>query len=166
MKRQHRQHDGGCQQRPIACQRFRRQRLAHTKAAAIDAHAFAERLAGNIKAHAFYAVRADNTVAPPRPDDPDVIPAWFDADPEPLRKALKPGGVLNISAEGVSLRFPLPRLAAVIAAAIDGKRTLQAIFETVAAKAGPLERPAFMTQFAALYATLHGAGKLFLRLPA
>ena len=132
----------------------------------IERAAFAERLAGNIKAHAFYAVRADNEVEPPRPDDPAAVPVWFDADPEPLRKALKPGGVLNISAEGVSLRFPLPRLAVAIAASIDGERTLQAIFETVAAKAGPLDRPAFMAQFAALYATLHGAGKLFLRLPA
>jgi SAM-dependent methyltransferase len=128
--------------------------------------AFAERLAGNIKTHAFYVVRAGNAVQPPRPDDPHAIPVWFDADPGPLRKALKPGGVLTISAEGLSLRFPLPRLAAAIAAAIDGKRSLQEISGAVAEKAGPLEWPAFSAQFTALHATLHGAGKLFLRLPA
>ena len=128
--------------------------------------AFAERLAGNIKSHAFYVVRAGNAVEPPRPDDPAAVPVWFDADPEPLRKTLKPGGVLNISAEGVSLRFPLPRLAVAIASAIDGKRSVKAIYEAVAEKAGPLDWPAFIAQFAALYATLHGAGKLLLRLPA
>jgi SAM-dependent methyltransferase len=132
----------------------------------IERAAFAERVAGNIKAHAFYVVRAGNAVQPPRPDDPNAIPVWFDADPEPLRKALKPGGVLNISAEGISLRFPLPRLATAIASAIDGKRNLRAISDAVAAKAGPLDWPAFIMQFAALYATLNGAGKLFLRLPA
>ena len=36
----------------------------------------------------------------------------------------------------------------------------------VAQKAGPLDWPAFIAQFASLYAALHGAGKLFLRLPA
>ena len=128
--------------------------------------AFAERLAGNIKSHAFYVVRAGNAVEPPRPDDPTAVPVWFDADPEPLRKTLKPGGVLNISADGVSLRFPLPRLAVAIASAIDGKRSVEAIYEAVAEKAGPLGWPAFIAQFAALYATLHGAGKLLLRLPA
>jgi SAM-dependent methyltransferase len=130
---------------------------------AIARAAFAERLAGNIKTHPFYVVRAGNTVAPPRPDDPAAIPIWFDADPEPLRKALKPGGVLTVSAEGVSLRFPLPRLAVAIAAAIDGTRPLQAIFGLVAEKAGALDWPAFSAQFGVLYAALHGAGKLFLR---
>lgn len=129
---------------------------------AIERAAFAERLAGNMKTHAFYVVRADNPVAPPRPD-PDTVPVWFDADPEPLRKALKPGGVLTLSVEGVSVRFPLPRLATVIAAAIDGRRTLDEVRAAAAAKAGPLEWPAFLAQFEPLYAALHGSGKLFLR---
>ena len=64
--------------------------------------AFAESLAGNIKSHAFYVVRAGNAVEPPRPDDPTAVPVWSDADPAPLRKTLKPGGVLNISAEGAA----------------------------------------------------------------
>jgi SAM-dependent methyltransferase len=131
----------------------------------IERAAFAERLSGNIKAHAFYVVRADNPVQPPRPDDRNAVPVWFDADPEPLRRTLKPGGVMNVSAEGISLRFPLPRLATAIAVAIDGTRTLADIHGVVAEKAGPLDWPAFAQQFTALHATLHGAGKLFLRLP-
>lgn len=129
---------------------------------AIERAAFAERLAGNMKTHAFYAVRTSNPVAPPRPE-PAAIPVWFDADPEPLRKALKPGGVLTLSVEGVSVRFPLPRLATVIAAAIDGRRTLDEVRAIAAAKAGALDWPAFLAQFEPLYAALHGSGKLFLR---
>jgi SAM-dependent methyltransferase len=128
---------------------------------AIERAAFAERLAGNIKAHVFYAVDAKNDVAPPRPDDPQAIPVWFDTDPVPLRKALT-GSTLSVSAEGTALRFPLPPLAAAIAAQIDGRRTLRAIHEAVAAKAA-LDWAAFGRQFVLLYAALHGAGKLLLR---
>ena len=123
---------------------------------------FAERLAGNMKAHVFYAVDAKNAVSPPQPDDPDAVPVWFDADPAPARKALG-GNTLTVSAEGLTFRFPLPPLASAMAAQIDGHRSLRAIHETVAAKAGPLDWAAFSRQFALLYAALHGAGKLLLR---
>jgi hypothetical protein len=129
----------------------------------LERAAFAERLAGNMKSHAFYVVRADNPITPPEPASPEAIPVWFDPDPAPLRKALKPGGVLTVSVEGVSVRFALPRLAAVIAEAIDGRRTLRDIHAAVAAKAGPLDWPAFVAQFQPLYAALHGSGKLLLR---
>ncbi len=130
----------------------------------VERAAFAERLAGNMKTHAFYVVRTKNPVMPPRPDA-QAVPVWFDADPEPLRKALKPGGVLTLSVEGASVRFPLPRLAAAIATAIDGRRTLDEVRIAAAAKAGSLEWPAFLAQFEPLYAALHGSGKLFLRQP-
>lgn len=129
----------------------------------LERAAFAERLAGNIKAHVFYVVDARHAVNPPRADDPQAVPVWFDADPAPLRKALG-GPMLTVTAEGTTFRFAMPPLAAAIAAQIDGRRTLQEIHEAVAAKAGPLDWPAFGRQFAQLYAALHGAGKLLLRL--
>jgi SAM-dependent methyltransferase len=129
----------------------------------LERAAFAERLAGNMKAHVFYAVDAKNAVAPPQPDDPQAIPVWFDADPAPALKALG-GATLTVSAEGLTFRFPLPPLAAAMAAQIDGQRPLRDIHATVAAKAGPLDWAAFSRQFALLYAALHGAGKLLLRL--
>ena len=138
-------------------------RLAHLQP--IERAAFAERLAGNIKTHVFYVVEAANAVAPPRPDDPRAIPVWFDADPAPLRKAMG-GGMLSVTADGISLRFPLPPLASAVAAQIDGQRSLHDIHAAIAAKAGPLDWAAFSRQFALLYAALHGAGKLMLRLPA
>jgi SAM-dependent methyltransferase len=133
-------------------------------AAPIQRAAFAERLAGNIKTHAFYVVDSDNAVVPPRADDPRAIPVWFDADPTPFRKALG-GTVLSVSIDGITLRFPLPPLAAAIAAQVDGQQPLERIHEAVAAKAGPLDWAAFSRQFAMLYAALHGTGKLLLRLP-
>jgi SAM-dependent methyltransferase len=128
----------------------------------LDRAAFAERLAGNMKAHVFYAVDATNAVAPPQPDDPQAVPVWFDTDPGPARKALG-GATLQISAEGLTFRFPLPPLAAAMAAQIDGQRSLRDIHEAVVAKSGPLDWAAFSRQFALLYAALHGAGKLLLR---
>ncbi|HEX6979785.1 MAG TPA: class I SAM-dependent methyltransferase [Alphaproteobacteria bacterium] len=125
--------------------------------------AFAERLAGNIKAHVFYAVRAENPVTAPRPDTPDLVPVLFDASPEQLARGLKPGGMLTVSAEGLSLRFPLPRLAPAICGLIDGTRTLDEIRAALATKAGPLDWPAFAAEFASLFAALNGSGKLFLR---
>ena len=128
----------------------------------VERAAFAERLAGNMKAHVFYVVDARNAVSPPQPDDPQAVPVWFDADPASARKALG-SATLTVSAEGLAFRFPLPPLAAAIAAQIDGQRPLRDIHEAVAAKAGPLDWAAFSRQFALLYAALHGAGKLLLR---
>jgi hypothetical protein len=130
----------------------------------VERAAFAERLAGNMKAHVVYVVDAKNTVSPPKADDPRAIPVWFDADPEPLHKALG-GTALTVSADGIALRFPLPPLAGAIAAQIDGQRPLRDVHAAIAAKAGPLDWAAFSRQFAPLYAALHGAGKLLLRLP-
>ena len=130
----------------------------------IERAAFAERLAGNIKTHAFYVVATGNAVAPPRADDPQAVPVWFDADPA-LRKALG-SAALGLSIDGITLRFPLPPLAAAIAAQVDGSRPLREVHAAVAANAGPLDWAGFSRQFATLYLALHGAGKLFLRRPA
>jgi SAM-dependent methyltransferase len=128
----------------------------------IERAAFAERLAGNIKAHVFYVVEAQNAVTPLRPDDPQAVPVWFDRDPGPLRKVIR-GAILTLTNEGTALRFPLPPLAVAIAAQIDGTRTLNAIHACLAETAGVTDWAAFSRQFGLLYAALHGAGKLLLR---
>ena len=128
----------------------------------LERAAFAERLAGNIKAHVFYVVEAANAVGPPRADDPNAIPVWFDADPAPLRKALS-GTALGVAIDGITLRFPLPPLASAIAAQIDGQRSLRDVHAALDARAG-LDWAAFSRQFGLLYAALHGSAKLLLRL--
>ena len=128
--------------------------------------AFAERLSGNMKTHVFYAVRADNPAEPPLPDAPEAVPVLFDTDAGVLARGLKPGGMLTISAEGLSLKLPLPRLAPAIAALIDGTRSLDEIRRIVESKTGTLPWPIFKAEFDRLYGALHGAGKLFLRFPA
>lgn len=140
-----------------------RKRLNALPAAARPA--FAERLAGNMKTHVFYVVRRDNPVSPPRPV-PEAIPVLFDAEPEPLARGLAAGDSFAATIDGCTLRFPLPRLAPAIVRLVDGRRSLTAIRADLAAAVGPLDPAAFDAAFAALYAALHGTGKLFLRLPA
>ncbi len=128
--------------------------------------AIAENIAGNIKAHVVYVVPWDNAIEPPSFDDPEVVPVPFDADISALARGLRPGGVMTVAAEGLNLRFALPRLGPVMAELIDGKRTLGAIHEAVANRAGALTWTEFAAQFARLFAALHGAGKLYLHRPA
>ncbi len=123
----------------------------------------AEALAGNLKAHVFYAVKKANPVAPPRPDRRDLVPVLSDLSADALARGLKPSGVLSIDADGLTLRLPLPRLAPAIAGLIDGRRTLAEIEKALKLRVATLAPEEFLAEFARLYDALHGAGKLFLR---
>ncbi len=123
----------------------------------------AEALAGNLKAHVFYAVRKANPVVPPRPDGRDFVPVLRDLSADALARGLKPGGVLSIDADGLTLRLPLPRLAPAIAGLIDGRRSLGDIEQALARRVTTLTPEEFRAEFTRLYEALHGAGKLFLR---
>ncbi|MBI3452350.1 MAG: class I SAM-dependent methyltransferase [Rhodospirillales bacterium] len=127
--------------------------------------AFAEDLAGNMKTHVAYLVRATNPTAPPQPGNPDAIPILCDTSAEALAKSLKPGGTLGASIEGLTLRFPLPPLAPAIAGLIDGRRSLADIRAVLVERLGTLAEDDFMRQFRLLHAALNGIGKLFLRRP-
>jgi SAM-dependent methyltransferase len=130
-----------------------------------DRPALAEELAGDIKAHAFYAVRmedAERAVA--RPDDPQMVPVLRDLDGPAFARSFRPGQAVTASFAGKTHRFPLPPLAGAMLARIDGTRDLGTIHAELAADRSDLDWPAFHRQFATLFATLNGLGKLHLRL--
>lgn len=133
--------------------------------------AFAELLAGNMKTHIVYAVRADNpdnTLA--APDSPAAVPVLRDADDTALAAQLKPGMSLNVTADGLKLSLPLPPLAGPILSRVDGKRSLDAIHRDLADRIGPdgppLDWIAFKTQFDQLYGVFYGLNRMFIRKPA
>jgi hypothetical protein len=133
----------------------------------LDRAAFAERLAGNMKTHVVYAVpkqRADGAVA--APDGADAVPVFRQLDGPTVGRGLRPGRPLVADDGGISFRFPLPRLAAAIAARIDGQRSLGAIHERLRAEVdGGLDWPAFKAQFDRFYAAFNGLNHLLIRRP-
>ncbi len=133
--------------------------------APLDKAAAAEDIAGNIKSHTFYVVRADNAVAPPSPDRREAIPVPFNVDLPAMAKGMKPGGALSASIDGLQFSFALPRRAPAIAALIDGKRDLGAIHDAMAATSPGFTWDDFVAEFGAFFASLHALGKLMLRLP-
>jgi SAM-dependent methyltransferase len=127
--------------------------------------ALAEDLAGNVKSHAFYVVRAGNATAPPAPDSLDLVPVVANADAGEMARRLQPGGVLTATVDGLPFRLPLPRLGPAILGAIDGRRSLRAIHAALAARDARLDEARFMAEFRALHDSLHALGKLMLRHP-
>jgi SAM-dependent methyltransferase len=130
--------------------------------------AFAELLAGNIKTHIVYAVRADNdadTLAAPH--SPACIPLLRDGEGGELARQFKPGMSLAINADGVKISLALPPLAREILARIDGRRSLKQIHAAIAAEDKPgLDWIAFKNQFDQLYGTFYGVGRMFIRTAA
>ncbi len=126
--------------------------------------ALAELVAGNIRKHVFYAVRAGDpgpNVA--SPDDLDMIPVAPDLDGPGLAKSMKPGAAMTATIDGHTFRFPMPRLAAAMVSRIDGRRSLREVFGELRELDGSLDEDGFGKQFAQLYAALNGMGRLFLR---
>ena len=127
--------------------------------------AFAELLAGNIKTHVFYVVKADNpadTVA--RADAPDAVPVPVGLETV-ARDAVHSRSIATVL-DGLRLSLPLPGYAGPMLAAIDGRRTLAQIHDAVrAAAAPPPDWPAFKRAFDELFAILNGMNLLFLRRP-
>ena len=114
------------------------------------------------KAKRYYVVKKVNpgpSVAVPHDG---VVPHLKDTDGETLARGIKPGGTLSATVDGLTLRFPLPRLAAAMVARMDGERTIGGIFEALREADGNLERDTFDKQFAQLYAALNGIGTLYL----
>ena len=136
-----------------------RKRLAGL--APLERAAAAELLCGNLTKHVFYAVpagRPDPVVA--APDSPDAVPILRDERLRALR-----GEALTAKADGLTLRLPLPRLAAAILSRIDGRRTLGAIHAELRAADAGLDWPRFREQSDRLYAALNGINKLVIAYP-
>lgn len=128
---------------------------------------FAELLTGSIKAHAFYAVRAEGAgAALARPDDAAMVPVPREVDMAAVARDLARGQTATVDLGGVSRAFPLPRLAAPVARLIDGRRDLTAIHAALGQGGTPADWFTFKAAFDALYRVLNGIGKLFLYRPA
>ena len=139
------------------------------RAAALDARgqaALAENLAGNIKSHAFYVVRADNDVTMPAPASLDLIPVAAGIEPAQLAKGLGSSGAITATVDGLPFRLKLPRLASAILTRIDGRSSLRMIHGQLAAQDSRLDEAVFLAQFAEFFESLNGLGKIMLRHPA
>lgn len=128
--------------------------------------AFAERLAGNIRKHVLYTVKAgtrEDRIA--LPEAPETVPLLFDLDRPALARAVQRDLTLKADFDGLALRFPLPRLAPAILQRIDGRRSLGAIFDALQGLDARLDWPAFLAQFRETFAAFGGINRMFLRLP-
>lgn len=132
----------------------------------LDRSAFAENLAGTLRKHVVYAVKASHP-GPCVADSTDhtLAPVWRDAADAALGRTLRPGAALTANRDGVAFRFPLPPLAGAILTRIDGHRSIAAIREDVMVANTSLPEAAFTAQFAQTFAAVNGIGKLFLRQP-
>ncbi len=126
--------------------------------------AFAERLAGNIRKHVFYAVPAErgDTVARPTPE---AVPVPRDLDPQEFARGAGPSPGIRVDFDRLTLRFALPARTAAIMARIDGRRSLDAIFTELEGQDSGLARQTLETQFDQLFRVLNGINKLYLRYP-
>jgi SAM-dependent methyltransferase len=128
----------------------------------IDRCAFAERLAGNLRKHICYVVKAGNPVRPLAADEPTAVPVLRDADAAALSRAIGPGGSLTANVDGHVFRKPMPALAGAIIARVDGRRSLGAIFEDMRTIDPALTWTKFDADTRVVVDGLNGLGKLYL----
>jgi SAM-dependent methyltransferase len=129
-----------------------------------ERQAIAECIAGNLKVHVAYAVRAARAAAAAAaPDGPTVRPRLTRRDGEALTRALLPGPAIGAQIDGLTVRFALPRRAVPMLRLIDGRRSLAQIHAALAAEEpGGLSWDAFKADFDRLYAVLNGINLMFL----
>ena len=125
--------------------------------------AFAEQLAGNLKRHTVYLVRTERAGASvARPDD-GMVPV-LRAGSGALAESLKGRGTLKVSIDGLEVRLQVPPHSAEILAAVDGKRTIAEIRQTVGGTVEALKDPsAFGAAFERVYNTFNKLNRLLLR---
>ena len=124
--------------------------------------AFAERLAGNLRTHVFYATRAGfDTVA--RPEDSLAIPVLREMEAPKLAAGLQPGTPLVANLDGFPWRAQLPALAARIIGQIDGRRSVAEIYTAMGVQGSLPRWEEFHEQFEDLYLKLNGVNHLLLR---
>jgi hypothetical protein len=127
--------------------------------------AFGELLAGNMKKHVFYAVRADNPVALPAPDDPAVVPVLLDMTPEEAATQIPPGGTVTRSRNGLQYSLAVPPLARAIVQRCDGQKNLSDIYDDIRQVRSDLEWTTFKNQFDDFYDTMHAINRMVLQVP-
>ena len=126
---------------------------------ATERWALAERLAGNVKAHVFYAAPAARETTVAKPTTPQAIPVLHRLDPAALAATIAKRGRLRFSADGLTVERGVDRSLAPIAALIDGRRDLGAIQSGLRGAIGS-DWMRFAAAFAKLYAPLDGFNAL------
>ena len=123
--------------------------------------ALAEALAGNLRKHIAYAVRADHP-GPTAPTlSPEAVPVWRDPETKSLFHAMPAGAkTLPLTIDGLQLGLPLPEGAAEIVRLIDGKRSLDKIRRQLPDRP---DKAAFKARFEGLWGPLNGFSKLFVK---
>ena len=116
--------------------------------------ALGERLVSNIKVHAFYAraAGAPESVAEP---GPDMVPCLIGVSGAALAKSIHDTGMIRGDFDGIGFQRRLPREAAGILVAMDGRRTLAEIGTSMG---WPAKQ--FAQLFGALYQPLNNFGLL------
>lgn len=128
--------------------------------------ACAEALAGNIRKHIVYLLRAEEEREPiARPDGPEAVPLLHNLDGPRLAKSLGWNPVMTAGLDGLKLRLPLPPLAAALLARIDGKSDLAALHAALQAQNPGLDWDGFKLQFDRLYAVLNGLNHMLIAKP-
>lgn len=131
----------------------------------IERCALAELLAGNLKSHVFYAVKAGRgRQAVARPDGSRAVPTLRESEGPALARELQKGARLAVDFDGVKVRYALPTLAPAILRATDGRRSLDEIHAAVAKDRG-LDRTTFKAAFDRLYAVLNGVNLMLIAYP-
>ncbi|MEX0922316.1 MAG: class I SAM-dependent methyltransferase [Rhodovibrionaceae bacterium] len=127
-----------------------------------DRAAFAERLAGNIKAHVVYLSRRQGSVAEP---EDAAIPLLVEMEGARLAEALGRELVFKGSFDKLPVAFPLPPRAPAILRLIGGQRSIAEIRSALQAQDSRYSDAAFAKDFAAVYRVFNGVNRLLLRLP-
>jgi len=128
----------------------------------LERAAFAEELAGNIKAHVFYVTAAGRETEA-KPDRPEVVPCLKSYDGTELARACARNLLLKIEFDGLQLGFALPRLTPLILQRIDNEKPLGGIHADLQALDPGLGWEDFLQQFQDLYRVLRGLNQLLLR---
>ncbi|WP_366653832.1 class I SAM-dependent methyltransferase [Fodinicurvata sp. EGI_FJ10296] len=126
--------------------------------------ALAEEIAGGLKVHIAYLARAGETQGRQARPTGDMVPVLKDNDGKEIAKATRPGTPLGITIAGLRLSVSIPALGPAILSRIDGMRTIDALFDDIAAsRGGRLDRDTFDRDMAAVVDGFAGIGRLHLR---
>ncbi|MBL6458104.1 methyltransferase [Belnapia sp. T6] len=130
----------------------------------IERAALAEAITGNMGIHILYCRRAEEP-EPERPwEDPEAVPTLREMDGAALAKGLPRDGTLPVTFDGLRVNLPLPRLAGAILQRVDGRRSLGAIADELAANG--IAREVFWRDLAALRQSMEAMNRLLLAAPA
>ncbi|MDJ0608025.1 MAG: class I SAM-dependent methyltransferase [Kiloniellales bacterium] len=129
----------------------------------LEAAAFAERLAGNMKKHvAYLAPEGAKVDRAPRFDRPEAIPKIERVPVDELARALARDGALTANFDGLRLRIPVPDFSPAIVRRIDGRADLRGIHAGAQAEHPGLDWFAFQALFGSLAEILGGMNLLWI----